>query len=148
VLALEHASPAVRGLWSQVTATYRRRMAYYDSTTVCPVVTTHPRRGFPVLRYNEPPRAGDATFLNHPDLAFAGLPEDRLPELHQTLHDALYGPKSFYAHAWETDDVVVSDNYTLLHGREAFVHRAPRHLRRVHVLGDPPLDNPHLVAYR
>ncbi len=148
VLALEHAPPAARDLWGKVTATYCRKMAFYDSTTVCPIVTAHPRQGFPVMRYNEPPRAGDATFVNPPDMTFAGIPERLLPELHRTLHDALYGPKSFYAHAWEADDVVVSDNYTLLHGREPFVHRAPRHLRRVHVLGDPPLDNPHLASQR
>jgi L-tyrosine isonitrile desaturase/decarboxylase len=40
---------------------------------------------------------------------------------------------------------VIADNYTLLHGRTAFTVKVPRHLRRVHVLGDPPLDNPALV---
>ncbi|MGH3312603.1 MAG: hypothetical protein ACRDP3_18815 [Streptomyces sp.] len=40
--------------------------------------------------------------------------------------------------------VVIADNYTLLHGREAFTSRAPRHLRRVHVLGEPALENPAL----
>lgn len=148
VRALEQASPEARDLWSRATATYRRKMAYYDSKTASPIIATHPRSGFPVLRYNEPPQAHDTSFINHPGLEFAGLSDEQLPELHRTLRDALYGPGSLYAHAWEVDDVVVADNYTLLHGREAFVHRAPRHLRRVHVLGDPPLDNPGLLSHQ
>jgi L-tyrosine isonitrile desaturase/decarboxylase len=148
VRALEHASPEARDLWSRATVTYHRKMAYYDSKTASPIIAAHPRREFPVLRYNEPPKADDASFLNHPKLEFAGVSEDELPELHRTLRDALYGPESFYAHSWEVGDVVVADNYTLLHGREAFVHRAPRHLRRVHVLGDPPLDNPSLLSHQ
>jgi alpha-ketoglutarate-dependent taurine dioxygenase len=122
-------------------------MDFYDSKTIAPVVATHPVRGFPVLRYNEPPRAGDAAFVNHPTLAFQGVDADEAAELHRSLREALYAPESLYAHAWQTGDLVISDNYTLLHGREAFTSGAPRHLRRVHVLGDPPLANPHLAAY-
>ncbi|MDF5900390.1 4-hydroxyphenylacetate 3-hydroxylase N-terminal domain-containing protein [Pseudomonas aeruginosa] len=43
----------------------------------------------------------------------------------------MYHPQAHYAHRWRSDDLVIADNRTLLHGREAFVHRAPRHLRRV-----------------
>ncbi|MCB0417979.1 MAG: TauD/TfdA family dioxygenase, partial [Bdellovibrionales bacterium] len=57
-------------------------------------------------------------------------------------------PANFYAHEWKTGDVVLSDNHTLLHGREAFVSGSPRHLRRVHVLGKPALKNPHLEFHQ
>jgi alpha-ketoglutarate-dependent taurine dioxygenase len=119
-------------------------MEFYDSKAVSPVVTTHPDRGFPVIRYNEPV-APDAEFINHPDLEFTGLPEGQLAEFHATLTAALYAPRHLYAHEWQAGDLVVADNYTLLHGREAFTTRAPRHLQRVHVLGEPALDNPALV---
>lgn len=148
VRALQHAPSEARALWDRVTVTYHRKMAYYDSKTASPIVAAHPRSGFPVLRYNEPPRADDTGFLNHPKVEFDGVSEEHLPDLQRTLHDALYGSESLYAHAWEAGDVVVTDNYTLLHGREAFTHRAPRHLRRVHVLGDPPLDNPGLLSHQ
>lgn len=146
-IALQKAAPAERALWGHVTGVYHRKMEFYDSKTVAPVITTHPVKGFPVIRYNEPPREGDVSFLNHPTLAFNGVPARKSGEFHRTLREALYAPESFYAHAWQTGDIVISDNYTLLHGREAFTSGAPRHLRRVHVLGEPALNNPHLVSH-
>lgn len=146
--ALAGAAPATRALWEKVTGHYQRKMEFYDSRTVSPVVTTHPRRGFPVIRYNEPPAGGMKDFLNPPTLTFTGAEGAELEEFHRSLREALYAPANFYAHEWQAGDVVIADNYTLLHGREGFETKAPRHLQRVHVLGNPPLDNPGLVAYR
>ncbi len=140
---LRDAGPAVRELWEQVTGIYRRKMEYYDSTAVSPVVTAHPVTAEPVIRYNEPV-APDDEFINHPDLEFTGVPAERLPEFHRSMSAALRAPEHMYTHRWRTGDLVIADNYTLLHGREAFTSRAPRHLRRVHVLGTPPLANPAL----
>jgi alpha-ketoglutarate-dependent taurine dioxygenase len=148
VLALELASASVRSLWDKVTGHYQRKMEFYDSRTVSPVVTAHPQSGFPVIRYNEPPAAGNGHFVNPPTLEFTGVSVSELAEFHRSLRDALYAPSNFYAHEWQAGDLVVADNYSLLHGREAFVKQAPRHLRRVHVLGDPPLANPGLAAYQ
>jgi alpha-ketoglutarate-dependent taurine dioxygenase len=36
----------------------------------------------------------------------------------------------------------------LLHGREAFVSKSPRHIQRVQVLSNPPFDNPGLESYQ
>ncbi|MGQ0505023.1 MAG: TauD/TfdA dioxygenase family protein [Myxococcaceae bacterium] len=148
VTALERATPRSRALWGKVTGIYRRKMDYYDSETISPVITMHPVRCFPVIRYNEPPIGGDESFLNHPTLAFTGLTEAEIAGFHRVLREALYAPESLYAHSWQSHDLVIADNYTLLHGREAFTSGAPRHLQRVHVLGDPPFDNPGLRAYR
>ncbi|MDX3225379.1 TauD/TfdA dioxygenase family protein [Streptomyces sp. ME19-01-6] len=143
---LADAAPATRALWSRATGTYHREMEYYNSTTVSPVVTAHPVNGTPVIRYNEPTAEAGGGFINHPDLEFSGLAdESELAELHRGLRAALYDPAHLYAHSWRTGDLVVTDNYTLLHGRNAFTSGAPRHLRRVQVLGDPPLTNPGLV---
>lgn len=146
-IALAKAAPGIRAIWGNVTGVYHRKMEYYDSQTIAPIIASHPVKGFPVIRYNEPPREGDKNFINHPTLAFNGVSGDEAVAFHGSLCDALYAPESFYAHSWQTGDIVVSDNYTLLHGREAFTSGSPRHLRRVHVLGEPPLDNPHLVSH-
>ncbi|MEU7137674.1 TauD/TfdA family dioxygenase [Streptomyces sp. NPDC046261] len=142
---LEHTDPRTVERWSKVTGTYHRAMEYYDSVTVSPLVTAHPVHGTPVIRYNEPTAADDSDFVNHPDLTFSGVPDDELAEVHRSLRAALYDPAHLYAHSWRTGDLVITDNYTLLHGRNAFTSGAPRHLRRVQVLGTPPLDNPGLV---
>lgn len=146
-LALEHATPEARELWSRVTGTYQRKMEFYDSKTVSPIIDTHPLRGMPVIRYNEPPSAGFGKFVNPPTLEFTGVGAEELEEFHRSLREALYAPTNFYAHEWQEGDVVVTDNFSLLHGREAFETKAPRHLRRVHVLSNPPLNNPRLVSH-
>ncbi len=142
---LERAEPPVRAQWSEVRGSYHRKMEFYDSKTIAPIITKHPVSGYPVIRYNEPPREGDGNFINRPELAFDGVAD--VADFHRGLQAALYSPENFYAHCWQTGDVVISDNYTLLHGREAFTSGAARHLRRVHVLGQPPLNNPHLVSH-
>ena len=151
VKALENVPAQTRALWRKITGSYQRKMEFYDSKTVSPIIDKHPQRGFDVIRYNEPPIAGAKgmkEFVNPPILEFTGGSPDEIAETHRTLREALYGPAAFYAHEWQVGDIVLNDNYTLLHGREAFETKAPRHLRRVHVLGNPPLDNPRLVSHR
>ena len=152
VLALEKAPAHLRTLWEKVTGHYQRKMEFYDSKTVSPIVDSHPLRGFSVIRYNEPPvtkyKGGFGLFVNPPTLEFTGVNHDELVEFHRSLREALYDPTCFYAHEWQAGDLVVADNFSLLHGREAFETKAPRHLRRVHVLSNPPLDNPRLVSHQ
>lgn len=146
-LALENASARSRKLWEKVTGSYERKMEFYNSKTVSPVIDTHPLRHFPVIRYNEPPRVGFGNFLNPPTLEFTGVSSEELTEFHESLRETLYSPENFYAHEWQEGDVVIADNFSLLHGRESFETKAPRHLRRVHVLSNPPLANPRLVSH-
>ena len=148
VLALENAPAHLRKKWEAVTGHYQRKMEYYDSKTVSPVVDSHPLRAFPVIRYNEPPRGGFGTFVNPPILEFTGIDPQESAEFHRELQKALYAPSCFYAHEWQEGDVVVADNFSLLHGREGFETKAPRHLRRVHALSNPPLSNPRLISHR
>lgn len=146
-LALKRATKQDRELWSRATGVYHRKMSFYHSKTKAPLVTGHPVRGFPVIRYCEPPKKNDASFINHPHFELLGIEDGEVDGLMTSLHEALYSPENFYAHEWESGDVVIADNYTLLHGREAFTSGSPRHIRRVHVLGKPVLDNPHLVFH-
>lgn len=148
VKALENAPAKTKDLWNQVIGKYQRKMEFYDSTTVSPVVDLHPLRGHSVIRYNEPPSAGFGNFVNPPTLEFSGVSSDELEEFHRSLREALYSPENFYAHEWHEGDLVVADNFSLLHGREGFETKAPRHLRRVHVLSNPPLNNPRLVSHK
>lgn len=148
VNALENADSNTRRLWEKVTGHYQRKMEFYDSKTVSPIVDTHPLRGHSVIRYNEPPAKGFGNFINPPTLDFTGVSSDEAAEFHETLRDALYAPENYYAHEWQDGDIVVSDNFSLLHGREGFETKATRHLRRVHVLSNPPLNNPRLVSHK
>lgn len=146
-IAVQRASRHNLELWSQVTGIYQRKMDFYHSKTIAPIICNHPVKGFPMIRYCEPAQEDDKTFINHPSLEFKGVAKNKITDFHHSLREALYSSQNFYAHSWQTSDVVISDNYTLLHGRSEFTSGAPRHLRRVHILGKPPLNNPHLVFH-
>jgi alpha-ketoglutarate-dependent taurine dioxygenase len=148
LLALKHASSELKDLWNQVTGTYQRKMEFYNSKTVSRIISTHPQKGFPVIRYNEPPSEDQGHFVNPPHLEFTGPRADELEEFHHSLKEALYAPENFYAHEWQIGDVVIADNFSLLHGREKFISKASRHLQRVHVLSNPPFNNPGLESYQ
>ncbi|CAM3061357.1 pyoverdine biosynthesis protein PvcB [Legionella steigerwaltii] len=147
ILALKCASSEVKDLWSKVTGTYKRTMEFYKSKTVSPIITKHPQNDGFVIRYNEPPSADKGHFVNPPDLEFTGINHEELDVFHRSIEEALYSPDNFYAHEWQTGDIVIADNFSLLHGREGFVSKSPRHIQRVHVLSNPPFDNPGLESY-
>lgn len=147
LLALKHAPSEAIKLWQKVTGTYQRKMDFYNSKTVSPVICQHPYKNLTIIRYNEPPSADKGHFVNPPELQFTGISPETLDNFHISLKKALYDPMNFYAHEWQTGDVIIADNFSLLHGREPFVSKSPRHIQRVHVLSDPPFDNPALKAY-
>lgn len=148
VLALEHACPDAKELWQKVTGIYQRKMAFYHSKTVSPIITKHPYKDHSVIRYNEPHSSDKGHFVNPPDFEFIGLSPEEINFFHQSLETALYSSSSFYAHEWHTGDIVIADNFSLLHGRERFASKSPRHIQRVHVLSTPSFDNPGLVFYQ
>ncbi|MEO0335839.1 MAG: TauD/TfdA family dioxygenase [Pseudomonadota bacterium] len=147
-MVLERMTKAEVSSLRAVSAYYERNMEYYQSKTLAPIVNSHPEFGFDVIRYCEPPETGDKSFINHPGFELRGLDRDNVTEFQQKLKEELYFEENFYAHKWQTDDVVLSDNYTLLHGRNKFTSGCSRHLRRVHVLGLPALKNPHLLEHQ
>lgn len=148
LLTLKNATEEEKSTWGMVTGIYKRKMEFYNSRTVSPVIVQHPYKDISVIRYNEPPSDKKGAFVNPPDLEFTGISVDELESFHQSLQRALYAPTNFYAHQWQSGDVVIADNFTLLHGREAFTSKANRHLQRVHVLSNPPYKNPGLESFQ
>ena len=148
ILALKHAPTEHVEFWSKVTGHYQRKMEFYNSKTVSSVITKHPLKDHLVIRYNEPHFEERGDLLNPPDINFSGISSDEIEFFHQSLRQALYDPRNFYVHEWQTGDIVITDNFNLLHGREAFISQSPRHIRRVQVLSDPPFNNPSLESYQ
>ncbi|CCN32750.1 PvcB protein [Vibrio nigripulchritudo SO65] len=148
IMALENAPEEHVEFWKKVIGNYERKMEFYNSRTVSPIITKHPLQDHLVIRYNEPHFEERGDLLNPPDTQFTGITQDEVEYFHQTLREALYDPLNFYAHEWQTGDIVITDNFNLLHGREAFISQSPRHIRRVQVLSNPPFDNPSLESYQ
>ena len=147
ILALKYASSKSKKLWNKVTGIYQRKMEFYNSKTVSPIINKHPHKNFSVIRYNEPHSEDKRRFVNPPDLEFTGIPRKELENFHHSIKHALYASSNFYAHEWQAGDVVIADNFSLLHGREEFISKSPRHIQRVHILSNPPFDNPGLESY-
>lgn len=148
IMALENAPEEHVEFWKKVIGNYERKMEFYNSRTVSPIITKHPLQDHLVIRYNEPHFEERGDLLNPPDTQFTGITQEEVEYFHQTLRETLYDPQNFYAHEWQTGDIVITDNFNLLHGREAFISQSPRHIRRVQVLSNPPFDNPSLESYQ
>src|SRR5262249_20891694 len=98
ILALEHASSEEKAMWTKVTGRYQRKMEFYDSKTLSPIITKHPHRDVSVIRYNEPASEAKGEFVNPPILEFTGINQEELDTFHRSLEKALYSPDNFYAH--------------------------------------------------
>jgi alpha-ketoglutarate-dependent taurine dioxygenase len=46
----------------------------------------------------------------------------------------VHRPEYCYDHAWQAGDIVIADNFSLIHGRNAFTAPTNRHLQRVEVI--------------
>jgi alpha-ketoglutarate-dependent taurine dioxygenase len=141
IKALKNASEENIILWRKVTGIYERKMKYYHSKVTKSVVELHPYRNDWVIRYNEPPPTQGKDFINPALMHFEGINGEDMCSFLETIQSALHDPRNFYAHTWAPQDVVLSDNFTLLHGREEFAPQSFRHLQRVQVLSHPVVKN-------
>lgn len=129
---LAHATPEQRRMWESASFRYTtEKKAHYGGTFVSPVVTRHPTQEVDVIRYAEP-----VDDINPVSVEPIGVPAAIGAEVMAGLTQALGSPQVTLALAWRSGDYVIADNHRLLHGRRAFTHGSPRHLRRVNVL-DP-----------
>lgn len=127
---LNHASSEHQKLWEQIVITYStEKIVHYGGTFTSPIITRHPFNQTPVLRYAEP-----VVDLNPVRLVIQGITDKDQSEFIEDMNRRLRDPRCCYSHQWIAGDVVIADNYTLLHGREAFRPGGLRHIRRVNVL--------------
>jgi len=139
---LEHATQEERDAWSSVVAKYSvERHAHYGGSVTSPLVAKHPHRGNEVLRLSEPTPEG-AKLINPVVTEILGESVERDSARFRSATVAIRRPNALYKHEWQAGDVVLTDNYTLLHGREPFHRRCQRYLRRIQVHDRPPRKNP------
>jgi len=129
-LLLANASTEMRELWERVVITYStEKVVHYGGIFTSPMVVQHPLNGRPVLRYAEP-----VVDLNPVELVIQGLDGTGQHEFIADMRQRLNDVRCCYSHAWATGDLVIADNYTLLHGRRTFAPGVQRHIRRVNVI--------------
>jgi alpha-ketoglutarate-dependent taurine dioxygenase len=127
---LSAATSQQRALWKKTSITYSTdKVVHYGGSFTSPMIVHHPTSGEETLRFAEPVRDLNPVSLDIPGMA-PNLREALIAEVSALLRK----PVCFAAHAWRAGDVLIADNYALLHGRNAFVHAASRHLRRINIL--------------
>ncbi|MFD2786142.1 TauD/TfdA family dioxygenase [Hymenobacter rubripertinctus] len=131
--ALARATPAQRRRWQAATLRYRtEKIVHYGGTLTQPLVQAHPVTGAPTLRFAEPVHD-----LNPVTVEVLHATPEAGAALIQELQTALYAPQVFYIHTWADNDIVLADNHTLLHGRDAFLNPNERHIQRINLLARP-----------
>lgn len=119
---------AEQNLLRHVSVTYEtKKLAHYGGSVTVPIVSEHPLTGRTVLRYAEPV----SSEKNPVTQKIHGKEGD---EIRRLLKDLIYNPRNCYSHQWQSGDLIIADNRTLIHGRNQFSSEALRHFRRVQIL--------------
>ncbi|HLZ13286.1 MAG TPA: TauD/TfdA family dioxygenase [Candidatus Acidoferrum sp.] len=129
-ILLKNASPRQTALWNSTSVKYScDRVVHYGGSFTSPMIVNHPENGSPTLRFAEPVHD-----LNPVTLEMEGMPPEQQEKLIAEMAQLLRKPEVCVAHAWRAGDVLIADNFALLHGRNAFIHSALRHIRRINIL--------------
>ena len=127
---LERAPAERRDAWERVAITYStEKIVHYGGVFASPMICRQPHTGEKVLRFAEP-----VADLNPVQLEIDGIPKNAWIEFLEDMHERLNDTAVCYRHEWLSGDVVIADNYVLLHGRSAFAQDAERQIRRVNIL--------------
>lgn len=106
------------------------KLAHYGGVIRGPLLQSHPQKRTAVLRYAEPV----TTKLNPVTMTISGLTTSEAGQVQQSLQEKIYDDRYCYVHDWQTGDVLIADNHSLIHGRRSFENGSPRHLRRIQLL--------------
>jgi alpha-ketoglutarate-dependent taurine dioxygenase len=127
---LRGATDQQRALWRATSVTYStEKVVHYGGSFTSPIIAPHPLTGEETLRFAEPVQDLNPVALDIPSMT-AAQRDALIAEMGKLLRN----PSYCVAHAWRAGDVLIADNHALLHGRNAFVHAALRHIRRINIL--------------
>lgn len=131
---LENSPPEKINEWKDIEITYRtKKIVHYGGKIRQKFISRHEVEDKQVIRYAEP-----VEDLNPVSLEIKGL-KDKTPEVFTAeIKELLYKKDYLYTHRWQAGDIVLADNHTLLHGREAFKNPNERYIQRVNILHRPP----------
>jgi len=128
-LLLEQADQSTRDRWSNIDITYAtEKLVHYGGEFSSPMIERS-ETGREVVRFAEPVKD-----LNPVNLRISGLPSSEHEQFLSDMHRRLHDDSVCYRHQWCDGDVVIADNFVLLHGRSAFDAGAKRSIRRVNIL--------------
>ncbi|WP_454781456.1 TauD/TfdA dioxygenase family protein [Legionella sp. WA2022007384] len=126
------ASDAQRKEWDDYALTFHtEKLAHYGGTITRNLINNHPDTQQVILRFAEP--VGE-DYLNPVHVKIIDKNEDESHAILSSLSQSMRMPEHLYEHQWQQGDFLLADNFSLLHGRNAFHRHSPRHLRRIQIL--------------
>ncbi len=130
---VENATPEQLENWKRISVNYTtEKIVHYGGKITQSFLQKHPLSNETVIRYAEP-----VEDLNPVALKIKGLQNQRQDEFIDQMREILYDAEFLYTHVWEAGDIVLADNFTLLHGREAFKNPHQRYIQRINILHRP-----------
>ena len=130
VRLLDNTPLHIQKLWNDLVITYStEKIVHYGGTFSSPLLASHPTLGIRVVRYAEP-----VDDLNPVQLNIAGISKNEQPAFLEDMRHRLNDENCCLAYQWESGDIVMADNFALLHGRRAFAKETERLIRRVNIL--------------
>lgn len=128
----EDASPETKKAWQKYQLNFStEKIAHYGGKIQRNLVTTHPETGKTILRFAEPVTEN---YLNPVEVSVEGKDARVSAMLLNEINVAVREEPYCYYHQWHSGDYLIADNFSLLHGRNAFKQESPRHLRRIQIL--------------
>lgn len=123
-------SAADRTAMAGVRLSYRtEKKAHYGGEIDVPLSRRHPLKQTPILRFAEEVE----TSLN-PVSMRARSESGRADEVVDFLRRRVYDGDVCYTHRWRAGDVVIADNFSLIHGRRALGDNRRRRFKRIQIL--------------
>ncbi|MGQ3887893.1 TauD/TfdA family dioxygenase [Legionella sp. CNM-1927-20] len=107
------------------------KLAHYGGHIKRKFITKHPDTAKTIMRFAEP--VGE-DYLNPVKVNIINKLEEESLKILKTISLLMRQPRYCYQHQWQTGDYLIADNFSLLHGRNAFNQVTPRHLRRIQIL--------------
>jgi alpha-ketoglutarate-dependent taurine dioxygenase len=107
------------------------KLAHYGGSIQRHLVSKHPQTGNTILRFAEP--VGE-DYLNPVEVKVVDKESKESEAILTDISQCMRKPTATHFHQWEQGDYLIADNFSLLHGRNAFKQETPRHLRRIQIL--------------
>ncbi|NOZ53319.1 MAG: TauD/TfdA family dioxygenase [Gammaproteobacteria bacterium] len=115
--------------WSSIKLTYEtKKLAHYGGNITVNMVQKHPHKATDIIRYAEAVHSK----LNPVLLVVDGVLDQK--KFENAMAKIIYNPKYCLSHRWQAGDIVIADNFSLIHGRNKFAKETSRHFRRVQIL--------------
>lgn len=131
-LIWSNAAIAEKQQWIAKRISYQtEKLAHYGGKITERLVQIHPDTNATILRFAE---SVPGTMLNPVDVWVEDSQGSETNIMLSELAKRCYHADYCYQHTWKTNDVLLADNYALIHGRNAFADFSPRHLRRVQIM--------------